>query len=499
MALLTGYVTHNCPQCTSIYSKVKVLLIQPTDPPDAYFEATGFPTYPVPFAVSSALLHVQNYILHRSRHECAALDLRQYADGPDQIRHQVREADSDMLLALYTTPANLKSAMDLVRILRSELTETRIALWGPLPSQYPNLLPYLKEVDFCLCGDPEPLLKRILDYYDQPKRLERIQGVYVPSHEASPAPRWLESLESMCFNDWTGPEWERYRQITGLAYTEAEFSLTRGQTQLPPDIMFSGDQEPLRYYDMDMLANLLQKCSNHGINHVFVKDSPAVWSPEILDQWCHALKVRQNVQSWGLQMLPTHLGAEEIEDLSFASCKRIDFIYPSCDPDQLAEYGCIVTPREVRETVEELEEYRIKVMIQYWVGGPMEEPGEAARICRTVEELQYTAFTVHPYPFHFDAPLFRERFEMEGTPSLKDWLRLAVNAEAPAQPVPQWPVKPGGMAPHLTTQHILHHVDKSPRRIMQRWTHRLGLKKLHVLKDIITADRHPPTVTTRPG
>ncbi|MFO1531349.1 MAG: hypothetical protein U1F77_16840 [Kiritimatiellia bacterium] len=74
---------------------------------------------------------------------------------------------------------------------RQTFPDLRIGWFGPFPTVFPGQARELGGVDFVICGDPEPVMRGMLDFYGLPQRVTKVPGLWIENPPAHPArPGW---------------------------------------------------------------------------------------------------------------------------------------------------------------------------------------------------------------------------------------------------------------------------------------------------------------------
>ena len=328
-------------------------------------------------------------------------------------------------------------------------------------------------VDYALAGDPEPILRNLLDYIDIEQRLRRVPGL-IYKDQGSNEPYWLSDLRSLSLPDWEGVFWQSYQSGITRDTARAEMRISRGHTGVPADRACGKTHEPLRCWPMDRMAPVLAKCGHLGITDVFISDPPGVWTPERLKEWCSILEHTRNSQPWSLQLLPTFLDEETVNSMMLTECKRVEFVYPSCDLDILRSYGCVITPKEMIKTFALLKDYDIDVLIRFWVGGPEMQSDDSKRIVNTIRALNYCRYVLEPFPLQFDSPLYQHYKEEQTIPLLEDWIQWSLDPWLMEKPIPLW--GGAGEADYIqsTFNDIYANIKHSPARLMRKLSNKLN-------------------------
>ncbi|MFH0880398.1 MAG: hypothetical protein V2A34_11850 [Lentisphaerota bacterium] len=455
---------------------MNVLLIQPPDenrPVDPVGNLYGrSPSRPPPWN----LLCLRSYILERTRHACSFVDCRLYLDLEPNLVEAIRNNPSPRILVVNASSTGLGQAMAVLEIAKRHFPEAKTVLCGQHPSAYPDHAAQLPRMDFALSGDPEPILRNLLDYMDIQQRLLRIPGLVIPQRGEPVQPYWVNDLRSLSLPDWQGIFWPAYQAGGGgpRALCRAEFRLSRGHTRFPSDRAFGAFYEPLRVWPFDRAATSLFKSAHAGVTDVMVADPPGFWTPERLTQWCTALLNVRNTQAWSLQMLPTHLDDDTLADLESSSCSRVEFIFPSTDPVVLEKYGCAISPAEMGAAAHYMSRFNLDVAFRFWVGGPEKTPDEESRILRTIRALGYRKYILEPFPFQFDTPLYRVYSRLNTVPQLEEWLQWSMDPWLLEKPVPLWGGKEEADALKASLEEIHSSIQHNPWRFIAGWIRKLS-------------------------
>lgn len=443
---------------------MNVLLIQPPDPAPAVLPHEPGEAYL--FGPPWELLCLRSHLLDRTRYLCSIIDARLFTDVEQELVEAVKSLGEPPVAAVHTTTVGLGQASAVIEILKRRFPEIRVAIFGQHPSQFPQHAGVMPWVDYALAGDPEPILRNLLDYLDVEARLRRAPGLVLAGDERG-TPYWLPDLRSLSLPDWQGVFWGGYRMGPRSEVCRGLARLSRGHTRCPADRAAGAGYEPLRLWPTDRMAAALQKAGHLGVTEILFVDPPGIWTPQLLDEWCRALDRVQNTQPWGLQLLPTLLKADTIDYLSRSLCRRLDFIFPSCDRKVLKRYGCIVTPEGLAAETARLEQNGIRVHYRFWLGGPEEREDEQARVFQTIRSLGFPPFSLSAFPYRLDAPLYAEH-AAEASTGLEDWIRWARNPWITERPVALWGGPDAAEDVDITIELILKAARRDPRNLLKR-------------------------------
>ncbi|MBN1269644.1 MAG: cobalamin-dependent protein, partial [Kiritimatiellae bacterium] len=156
---------------------MKVLLVQPPDPPAPVKPVALAGADPPLFAPPWDLLCLRSYLLLHTRHLAAVIDCRTFADLETELAEAIRAEAEPRLLVVSTTSHALGQSAAVLEIARRDFPGMKTVLCGEFPSQFPEQVAAVTRVDYALAGDPEPILRNLLDYMDVPQRLQRVPGL----------------------------------------------------------------------------------------------------------------------------------------------------------------------------------------------------------------------------------------------------------------------------------------------------------------------------------
>mgnify|MGYP001283894504 CR=1 FL=1 len=451
---------------------MQVLLIHPPD--TATSEAAGYAQERI--APPWDLICLHSFLLARTGHVPHLIDARLFSDFEADFDAMLRRIPGPRLLVVYARDIHLGEAMAVVETAHRRAPDMPLALCGPFPSAQPQQAITLPHVNYALAGDPEPILRGLLDFLHVPNRLRQIPGLHMKGSEGT-GPAWLPDLAALPVPTWDAPNWIAYRTSVGGSAT-AELRLSRGHTRTATDRALGGADQPLRFWPLDRVAGLVLKSAHKGAGEILIADPPGIWTPDRVRAWCQALARARNSHPWSFRCLPRQFSAEELSDLQQAACRRVEFILPSCDPEILQRFTCLHERRRLLAALQAVRHSGLQFMVRVWVGGPEERSGEVARIARLMSALRYPSFLPQPFPFAYDAPLFRERPPDPQTPSLETWLAWSREPWLQTRPVPAWGGSAGAEKAEVMCAEVVQRVLRSPSRRWRRWLAHLGSRNL---------------------
>jgi len=441
---------------------MQLILLQPDYLPDPCGDLKLITALPALIAPDWNNLMIQAFIKNRSRHLCNIIDFRTESNAIETT--QALLEDHEVIFAVDIIIEHLRSSAGILEWAEKNFPDVPRVVYGDWVTQHRLAVSYIPHIDRLICGCPKNGLKSLLDFYDNPKRLERCHGIGTP--EAPPENDvddvHIQGLLKM--PSWEDVNWANYQKRNDHAYNEAEIRISSGNSHTPPDKAFGDAQHPITFYPMDEIAKMLQVCQGSGVTHIFVNDPPGVWNSDRLSQWCTTLRNHGSSTPWGMQFLPAYFDEEDAEELFKSSCRRVEFIWPSCDPDVLKSYGCIITPKDFLQTIHHLHHHKIQVLLSIWVGGPEEKDKkhEADRIVKLIESLNYCPYKLVAFPFSFDSKLYKEHIKNSGI-DLTKWVLSNLDSNQEVS-IPLW----GGKEALSHLESVEKSINKRIRKNMKR-------------------------------
>jgi hypothetical protein len=455
-----------------------VWLIQPQDPINAVapIDAAGGDT--LRFSPSWELMCLQAFILDRTGHTCTLIDIRTFESMSHALNKLNNPPDprSDGIVVIFTTTHHLGPVGSIIEYVDRNFPDLLIVLCGPFVNSFPDALRLIPNVDFGLCGDPENILRNLLDFIDIEHRLNLVPGLILPNQPAK-QPHWLSNLQALSLPEWYRINWNLYQSTDVLHLLRAEARLSRGNSGTPGDIACSSPGEPVRHWSFPAMAQSFQKCAGQGIYEIYLNDPPGFWTDAHISEWCRQLLVFRNTQPWAIQLIPRTLPDGILNSLAENSCHRIEFIIPTCDESRKSDFGITISDHEFLALLEQLAARNIRAELIYWVHGPGENINEAERVLRHLTTLHYPKFAVYPFPLNHDSVLYKNNQDSGGNPPpITEWIAWAQKPDS-AQPPGLW----GGISDlancKKTIQTIQRKVTRNPYRQLSRAVRRMRMNR----------------------
>lgn len=455
---------------------MNVFLIEPPDDsqtlPSTGIAAEELDSFSPPWNLSC----LQAFLHKHTRHVCCFVDARLMADVERELVKQISIIEPPRIVVVNAPLRGLGNVGAILDIVKRHFPAIRTVLCGEFPSAFPGQLPFMPRIDFALVGDPEPILRNLLDYIDVPQRLRRTPGLYGENSESA-SPYWLSRLQGLPLPDWNQAFWADYKTGSGHGTYRAAIRLSRGHTGATEDRACAEFGQPLRVWPLEAAAQFLGRTAQTPIREVLFMDSPGFWNENMLADWIfHLLRLR-NAQPWGLTIFPHSYHDTLIADLRETQCRRVDILFPSCDRDILEQYNVRIDWRGLIETIDSMRDSGIQVNPRFWIGSPEEPRGEGQRIAQVIRRLKLIEYRVEPFPYVINSEFYDEHHsDHPETASLQDWLDWARSPWNKERPIQLWDAEAGLERIQASIRTLQKQLHKSPYILWTRF-HRALLRQ----------------------
>lgn len=456
---------------------MNVFLIQPPDTPVAVGPLDSADGALDLFSPPWNLMSLQAFLQKHTRHICHFIDCRLFTELEAELVRALDHLSPPRIVVINCPILSLGQVTAVLDITKRHFPSMRTVLCGEYPSAYPEHVAEIHRADYALAGDPEPILRNLLDYLDVPQRLRRTPGL-IMDDSLKIEPYWVNRLTRLALPDWKDIYWEDYSHEYYPHTRRAEMRLTRGHTRAPMDRAYGGAGAPLRQWPMDRIAALVSRCSHAEIKEVVLTDPPGFWSQDHLQEWVRQLLYIRNLQPWTLTLPPMPLEDDFISDLRESRCFRIEMVFPSCDRAVLSDYGIKTDWREWARTFQALKAKGVRVYPRYWIGNPEAPRGETDRILQAIRRLAIHEYRVEPFPFAIDSPLYEEHLDEWTAPVLDEWIRWARDPWFMQRPVPLWGGHESVAILKKQLKSIYAALHRSPTLVWARLRHKLHSRSL---------------------
>ena len=385
-----------------------VVLQPPVAAPVLLDQAEGRLAHRAPPWDALALL---GYLGGRSRHTGYLFDARLRREWREDLVERLKRRDAADLVLIHLARGGEDGAREAIAAAREAGPERPILLFGDAVTEAAESPARRLEVDAAVVGDPEPVVRALLDNYEDEFRRSRVSGVWMREAPTRPAAQWVSDLRMLSLPTWSSVPWSTYESPGYPGGLCIELALSRGFSGDPIDRADRLTAAPLRIWPMDRLVDALQECAHLGAREVRFLDPPGVWNAERLEEWLRRLGRIRNAQDWSLRLLPEPLHEDLLARVIGQRCRRIEWLVPSTDDGRLRSLGFEPDWKGAAASRRWLRTQGVQVDLIFRTGDPDEPPGEAARMHALLRDLGAGAFGIELHPAARSNPVLREGAE----------------------------------------------------------------------------------------
>lgn len=277
----------------------KVMLAQPN------FSWTGKRTWKLhPYS-----LGLLNAVLRQAGYDSWIFDANLDDLTEEQVREELRRTRPDVVgLTTYSTEY-VQEPRIFSRLVREELPEAVIMLGGVLPTMMPETAAADPNLDFCVLGEGEERLPRLLACLREGGDLSALDGLaYGDPLRVQPLAGFITDLDAVPFPDYTGADFDRYANIANryahhFLPRRFPYATTMSARGCPYHCIFcaghliTGRQMRLRSA-ANVLAEVDHLYQERGVREVIFLDDHFLASRPRTMEILHGLQQRQYDMSW---------------------------------------------------------------------------------------------------------------------------------------------------------------------------------------------------------
>ncbi len=369
------------------------------------------------------LLCLARFLLGRTRHQPLPVNLRGRTPDEAGLRMALRDAGPAEVAVIRADPAWLPSAARVRRALREDRPDLPLVLIGPHPTWFPEeALALDGGVAFAVAGDPELVLRPLLDHWGNPKRVHHIPGLQGEGFR-SPAV-WTSDPSELSL-----PSAPDMRFLGHPHDVAPALRLTRGPAAQGADPFAPDGPRPPLNWPVAQVAARMAGGSGLGLSGMHVADPPGHWTPATLAAWTDALGRADNRLPWQVALRPFEVSTSQIEDLKLTHCHRVVFAMDRPGPEPAPEWR-----KWLPVWSRSLAEHGIDAVLRIRVGGPAAAVDEqVAAILGLAALAPECRLSVVPLPFSFTCPYLADTRE-DLLRTWGDWMRAPLDTPFPGPP-----------------------------------------------------------------
>ena len=222
---------------------MEVLIIQPPTPALTAFDQTGGRASHISPPWNALCL--LGFLRGRTRHSGRLFDARHRAHWQDELADALVIPRPIEAAVIACDLRDETAVREVVNLLRKTFPQMPLIGFGESPTFSPQKFTAATGADYGLCGDPEPILRQLLDNIHVPFRRQRIASlVHAGSNGTSPL--WTADLKTLALPNLADANFSAYETETYPHGLRFDMQVSRGCSENPVDALLRPGNAPLR-------------------------------------------------------------------------------------------------------------------------------------------------------------------------------------------------------------------------------------------------------------
>jgi len=342
------------------------------------------------------LLYVATSIKENSDHKVEVLDASVDKLSMEQIGKEIKKSNPD-IVGMTLSTFSLLECIKIAKLVKEINPKTKVIVGGIHVYIYPRETIELGCFDYCVLGEAEHSIIRILDKIEKNESLSEIKGVVCREDGSivdTGPPELLTDLDSIAFPDRTLLPYKRYNSIVAKANPISIMITSRG---CPCKCIFC-DRPHLgkhfRVRSADNVVDEFEECAKLGIREILVYDDTFTIKQRRVIDICKKIIERNIKIYWGIRARVDNVSEEMLELLKKAGCVRINYGVESGDPEVLKGLQKGITLEQAKRAFYLTRKYGMDALAYFMIGCP----GDTRK---TIEETRKFAEKLKPAYVHF--------------------------------------------------------------------------------------------------
>jgi anaerobic magnesium-protoporphyrin IX monomethyl ester cyclase len=349
------------------------------------------------------LLYIATSIKENSNHEVEVLDASVDKLPMNEIGKKIKEFGPD-IIGMTLSTFSLLECISIAKLAKEINPKIKVIVGGIHAYIYPHETIELGCFDYCVLGEAEHSIIKILDKIEKNESLSDIKGVVCKEDgeilDTGP-PELLTDLDSIPRPDRTLLPYKRYNSIIAKANPISIMITSRG---CPCKCIFC-DRPHLgkhfRVRSADNVADEFEECAKLGIREILVYDDTFTINQRRVIDICKKMIERDIKIHWGIRARVDNVNEEMLELLKKAGCVRVNYGVESGDPEVLKRLRKGITLEQAERAFYLTRKHGMDALAYFMLGCPGDTQETIERTRRFAEKLKpaYVHFTIlMPFP-----------------------------------------------------------------------------------------------------
>lgn len=414
---------------------MKILLINPPSfntiescLPKAIDEGRGF-TPPL------GLMYIAGYLKKHSNYQVEILDSQVEQINYNQLKEEIKQKNPD-IVGITAMTFTLIDVIKTAKITKEINPNTKVILGGPHPTIYPEETAKIKEIDFCIIGEGENTILKLIKNIGNLNNLKQIKGIAFQERDKiinTGQTDFIENLDNLPSPSRHLTPYKKYFwSLSPLAPITTMFT-SRG---CPYKCLFC-DRPQLgknfRARSAKSVVDEMQECQKMGIKEIFMYDDTfGIDRQRVLDI-CSKIKKRKLHIAWDIRTRVNTVDKKVLKELKEAGCQRIHYGVEAGTQKILNVLRKGITLEMAEKAFKRTKRIGIQTAGYFMIGSPTETKEDILKTIKFMKKLNpdYVHITItNPYPA---TDLYRMGLEQKVLP-YDYWKEFAKNPTPDFEP-----------------------------------------------------------------
>ncbi|NQT22670.1 MAG: cobalamin B12-binding domain-containing protein [Candidatus Omnitrophica bacterium] len=312
--------------------------------------------------------------LERNAQNVHILDLQAEQMNPDQYKHKIREIRPDFI-GITSTTVEIKGALNIAKLSKEILPETKIVFGGAHPSILPDEVLSDSHVDFVIRGEGERTLHELMTGF---KNIDNIKGLSYKLNgviKHNPSRLVIENLDEMPMPAYQLLPMDKYKPSLGNYKRLPAISMiaNRGCPGRCTFCYTGISGKKIRTRSASKLIDEIQMLQkDYGIREISFYDDTFTALQKNITEFCERM-IKENIDiTWSCMSRVDFVNEKMLRLMKKAGCHQIGYGLESASPEILKNIGKSTSLIRIREAVRLTKKAGINVRAMFMLGNPGE-------------------------------------------------------------------------------------------------------------------------------
>lgn len=368
---------------------MKIILINPPSENTIAANVPKIVEKGVGFIPPLGLMYVAGYLEKYTNHQIEILDSQVEQLTYDKLKKEIEKRKPN-IVGIATMTFTLIDAIKTARIVKEVSPNIKTILGGPHPTIYPEETIQIKEVDFCVIGEGEKVILKLIKDIDNPFKLSQIKGIVFQDGEKiinTNQADFIKNLDKLPFPARHLTPYKKYFSSISSNLPITTMFTSRG---CPYKCLFCDRPQLGKNFRARSAKNVvdeMKECRKMGIKEIFIYDDTfGVDRQRVLDI-CSEIKKRNLDITWDIRTRVNTVDEEVLKALKEAGCQRIHYGVEAGTQKILNVLRKGITLEMAEKAFKLTKKIGIQTLAYFMIGSPTETKKDILKTIKFMKKL----------------------------------------------------------------------------------------------------------------